>query len=88
MLHPNKGYKVPNNIFFLPALLQKLVSDFFFDFWEGNFVGTLAGILRDFFGPTKDRLNNFGENFVAFFVRNSCLEKEISCQLRSADVPL
>ena len=25
----------------------------FFDFGDGNFVGNLAGILRDFFGPTK-----------------------------------
>ena len=37
---------------FLPTLLQKLVGDFF-GFWEGNFVGRLAGILRDFFGPAK-----------------------------------
>ena len=44
--------------FVLPALLQKLVGDFF-DFGEGNFAGNLAGILRCFFffsfffGPTK-----------------------------------
>ena len=42
---------------------------FFFLFFEGNFVGNLAGILRDFFGPTKGRLKDFGENFGAFFVR-------------------
>ena len=36
----------------LPALLQKLVGEFFFDFSQGNLgnlVGILAGILRDFF---------------------------------------
>ena len=36
----------------LPALLQKLVSDFFFDFSQGNLenlVGNLEGIFRDFF---------------------------------------
>ena len=36
----------------LPALLQKVVGDFF-KFWEGHFAGNLVGILRDFFGPTK-----------------------------------
>ena len=37
---------------FLPALLQKLVGDFFFDFSQGNLgnlVGNLEGIFRDFF---------------------------------------
>ena len=28
------------------------------------------GILRDFFGPTKERLKNFGQIFRAFFVTN------------------
>ena len=32
-------------------------------------MGNLAGILRDFFGPTKQRLENFRGNFGAFFVR-------------------
>ena len=38
--------------FFLPALLQKLVREFFFDFSQGNLgnlVGILAGIVWDFF---------------------------------------
>ena len=26
-----------------PALLQKLVGELFFDFWEGNLAGNLAG---------------------------------------------
>ena len=39
-------------------------SVIFFDFWEGN----LAGILWAFFGSTKLRLKNVGENFGAFFV--------------------
>ena len=38
--------------FVLPALLQKLVGEFFFDFSQGNLenlVGNLEGIFRDFF---------------------------------------
>ena len=38
--------------FILPAILQKLVGEFF-DFCEGNFAGNVAGILRDFSGPTR-----------------------------------
>ena len=34
--------------FFLPAVLQKLVGDFF-NFSLENLVGNVAGILRDFF---------------------------------------
>ena len=36
----------------LPALLQKLVGEFFFDFSQGNLenlVGNLEGIFRGFF---------------------------------------
>ena len=40
---------------FSRALLQKLIGEFVFDFREGNLLGILAGILRDFFGPTKFR---------------------------------
>ena len=40
---------------FLPALLQKLVGESFLLFFEGN----LPGILRDFFGPTEERLKKF-----------------------------
>ena len=29
-----------------PALLQKLVGDFFFDFGEGHLVGNFAGLFR------------------------------------------
>ena len=32
-------------------------------------MGNLAGILRDFFWPTEERLKYFGEKFGAFFVR-------------------
>ena len=31
----------------LPALLQKLVGDFFV-FWEGHLAGNLVGVLQDF----------------------------------------
>ena len=36
---------------FPPALVQKLVGEFFFNFSQGNLVGNLAGILRDFSDP-------------------------------------
>ena len=50
--------------------------------------GNLAGILRDFFGPTKQRLKNLGEKFGAFFVRNFVAQKNIFCaKIRSASVP-
>ena len=68
----------------LPAPLQKLVGEFFCFLGEGNFVGNLGGIFRDFFRPTKQRLKNFGEKFGAFFVAQT---KNVSCKLRSADVP-
>ena len=56
-------------------------SVIFFEFWEGNFVGILAGILWDFFGPTKYRLRNFGDNLGAFFVRKFVdPPKNLSCQ--------
>ena len=42
---PDKCFSKP--LLFLPALLQKLVSDFF---WGG---GKFGKNLRDFFGPTK-----------------------------------
>ena len=52
----------------------------------------MQAISREFCGflsdPQNIKAQKFGENFGAFFfVRNSCLEKNISCQLRSADVP-
>ena len=59
----------------LPALLPKLVGDFF-DFWEGN----LAGNLGDFFGPTKYRFLQFGENFGAFFEGNFVAQKKYFVQ--------
>ena len=40
-------------------------------------MGNLAGILRDFFGPTEERLKNIGENFGAFFVRKFVAQKQI-----------
>ena len=41
------GAEVGDNV--LPALLQKLVGEFFFRFREGSLPGILAGILKDFF---------------------------------------
>ena len=35
----------------LPALVQILVGDFSFGFWEGNVAGNLPGILPDFSDP-------------------------------------
>ena len=63
----------------LPALLQKLVGDFFFDFSQGNLenlVGNLQGISGDFFWPTEQRLKHFGENSGAFFVRKFVARKK------------
>ena len=39
-------------LFFLPALRQKLVGDFF-DLWEGHLPEIWRKHLRDFFGPTN-----------------------------------
>ena len=50
---------IPNShfcLFVLPALLQKLVGEFFFDFGEGNLGGK-------FFGPTKIRAQKFRGKF-------------------------
>ena len=38
--------------FLLPALPQKVVGDFFL-FWEATLAGSVAGLLQDFFGPTR-----------------------------------
>ena len=74
----------------LPALLQKLVGDFF-DYWEGNLAGNFAGIFAGFFfwggGPQNKGSKNSGEISEHFSWENSCLEKIISRQLRAADVP-
>ena len=53
----------------LPALLQKLVGEFFVDFWDGNFVGNLAGILRDFSDPqcVKGKAQTFWGKFRSIF---------------------
>ena len=57
----------------LPALLQKLVGDFFGGFFAGKFgkfSGTFGGNFPGFFLTHRtQRLNNFGKNFGAFFVR-------------------
>ena len=47
------------------------------DFLLGNFAGHLAGISRDFFGPTKQRLTNIGEIFGAFFVTKLIAQKSM-----------
>ena len=76
-------------IIFLPALLQKLVGEFF-DFGEGDFgEGNLVGILRDFLGHDQIKLQkHFRGNFQSIFREKMFgIEKNISCQLRSADVP-
>ena len=78
--NPDFSVQGPKNV--LPALLQKLVGYFF----KANLTGNL-GELGDFFGPTKQRLKHFGENFRAFLVRNFVARKNISCKLRSAGVP-
>ena len=67
---------------FLPALLQKL-----FWFWGGKVCRKFGGNLAGFFGPTKGRRKHFGTISEYFSWENSCLEKNISRQLRSADVP-
>ena len=71
---------------FLPAPLQKLVGDFFC-FGEGNFVGNLAGILRDFFGPTKERIKQFREFRSIFREKIRSPQKIFHAKIRSADVP-
>ena len=50
-------------------------------------MGNLAGILRDFLDPQNKGSNISGEISEHLLRKNSCLEKNISCQLRSADVP-
>ena len=67
----------------LPAPLQKLVSEvFFLLFWEGNFVGNLAGTLRDFFGPTKERAQKIRGKFRSIF-----REKFVAPQNKDVFVP-
>ena len=63
----------------LPALLQKLVGEFFF-FLGGNFGGNLSD-------PQNKGSKKSGEISEHFSSENSCLETNISCQLRSEDVP-
>ena len=45
-------------------------------FLHGNFVGDLAGILREFFGPAELRLKILGENFGAFFPKETRSSKK------------
>ena len=62
------GY--PSQKLFLPALLQKLVGDFFFDFSQGNLgnlVGNLVGILWGFFLTHRTKAQKFRGKFRSFF---------------------
>ena len=64
-------------LFVLPALLQKLVGDFFW-FSQGNLenlVAKFGGNFPGFFWPTEQSLENFGEIFGAFFVRKFVARK-------------
>ena len=74
-----------------PALLQKLVGDFFFDFSQGNLenlVGNLEGIFRGFFSDPQNKGSNIsGKISEHFSYENSWLEKNLSCKIHSADVP-
>ena len=82
---------ITNTDFILPALLQKLVGEFFFDFSQGNLenlVGNLEGIFRGFFLTHRTKAQNFRENSGAFFVRKFVARKKnLSCKIHSADVP-
>ena len=54
----------------LPALLQKLVGEFFFDFSQGNLenlVGNLEGIFRGFFLAHRTKAQKFRGKFRSIF---------------------
>ena len=54
----------------LPALLQKLVGEFFFDFSQGNLenlVGNLEGIFRGFFLTHRTKAQKFRGKFRSIF---------------------
>ena len=57
----------------LPALLQKLVGAFSFDFSWGN----LVGILWEFFGPQKEKLKIFGGKYRSTFRKKIRSSKKI-----------
>ena len=63
--------------FVLPALLQKLVGEFFFDYSQGNLVGILAGFLAGIFFLThRIKAQEFRGNFGAFFERRFVAQKK------------
>ena len=73
--------------FFSPCAPAEVRRSIFLDFLEGNFVGNLAGILRDFF-RTHKKTQIFRGKFWSFFREKLRSPKKIfRAKIRSADMP-